>query len=430
MSLSRRELFRRTAEIAGVTAVAAIAQNFVAETASADDDLKNFRVGEAPQYTWFHPMTIDAKTGETKVWSYGIILRDPQLPGAALADAGEYGNITLTGAGTTGVDVTIGKELDQYKWNGAARAAIWGNAGKGDRVYLMDNQNLPATVFNADDKGNFGILLPETPGTQFGVRVERVTGAEAVRINFGSLSQEDAKKPLEKNVIDAVKFLQNPTTPAPAVRPAPVVLSPVETPAAPTVVAQPAEAPKPAATPVPVAEAPKTVDFLPAEQIMAWTDAEGKGFFRPTNWSKFVHYSLANAPRNTDGTPKFSFRDKGNVGEFFALVRGAKQVRLDIQSDINYANDARQGKDGAAFWLDNLPQGAVLRICDMNGKVLSEAKADNSGFGGIQLPTNKSEAYILLVDFVNDGTVADVRFQMGPATNADLAKPSTARLPQ
>jgi hypothetical protein len=417
--LSRRTLLKAAVAGAALKAVEGPLRAFAQEA----DPVKNRKISEAQKNEWFHPMTEDGK-----VWSYGVVLRDPALQGAGIQNQG-YGSIALTGAGDVGVDVTTNdKYLGDYRGNGA-RAAMWLQTGPKDQVYLMDVNNQPVALVAADEKGFAGILMPDA-STQFGLRVRRTSGAaDAVKVNFGNLSKEDAGKPRHPSVIDASEKLAAQAQPAAPVAEAPAPAPVVEQPApqAPAPVEQPA--PQPAAQPE---RSATVIDFLPTKQVKKWQDAEGAGFFRPLSangegYSPFTEFAVIGVPHNQDGSPKYAFRDRGNVGEFFALVRGAGQVRLDVKTHGPFANHIQQGQAAPAFWLSDMQPQTRIRLSDIGGNVLAEAVSDDAGFGGIQLPATDAQ-FIITLDIPHPESPVDIRIQEGPANQDALNKPSTLKL--
>lgn len=372
----------RTARIAGVAT--AIASPGVAH-ADHDGETRNVGINKALDYGYFHPMTGD------QVWSYGIQLRNPLLAGAGIFETGRVGEVVLTGAGDVGVDVKIDpKFLADYRGSGA-RVAAWFKTGPGDRVVLMDQgngRNGPVFHVVADGGGFAGMLLPDSEA-QMGIRVVRISGSSApIQVIFGNLSQEDAAKPRHPSVIDAQEHLKF----------TPQVAEPVE--------------------------------FLPEGQVLRWDQTEGRGFFRPISaagegYSKFVEFSINNVPHNPDGSPKYAFRDKGRVGEFFALVRGANQVRLDLRTNGPWVEDIRQHQAAPAIWIAGAQPKTKIQIHDAGGRVIAEAWVDDAGFGGVKLPTN--DQFIITLDIPFPGLAHDIQFQLGPARQADLEKSSTAR---
>lgn len=394
--MSREVNRRRFLEIAlGVGAIAALRPGDV--FANHDGVVQNKKIGEVKPYDWFHPVSKDKK-----IWSYGVTLRDPFLSGASLV-SGEYGELFLHGASDVGLDVKINtKFLNDYIGDGA-RAAIWLKTGKNDFIYLMNDKNEPVTVVAADDTGFAGILMPNA-NIEFGFRVQRKSGAaEPIKVSFSNLSKEDAQKDLQTGVIDVAKVLK---------------VNEVELP-------KRQEA-------APVEQKPKTVEFLSEPKLLKWENAEGKGFFRPLSvkgegYTSFIQFSIPESPRKSGGTPVYSFKDKGEVGKFYALSRRAAQVRIDLKTFAPFVEHVKQGKIAPALWLGGLQPETRMLVHDIGGNVLAEARADGAGFGGIELPQYDAQLIITL-NFPYPDSPSDVEFQMGPAEQVHLDKPSTVKL--
>lgn len=352
------------------------------------DPYPNVPIERFPKDTFAHPMI------GGQVPSYGFTPRFPrlELPERTIKGNGQDTNVLMTNGCRTGLDLLTNPQfIGDFLGNDAVRTAQWlRGLQKGDRVTLMDQDNNPVANTFASDDGFAGILTPsDTKPVRYGIRVDRANSAacsEFVETTFGNISAADYQRLLQNPspaVIDAAKFISS----------------------------EPAKV--------------NTIDFLPAEQVLRWTDAAGRGFFRPVSlkgegYTRFAEFSILSSFG-------FTFRDKGNVGEFFALARGARQVRLDIKTHAPFVNDLRQGQAAPALWLDGMQPGTKLQIHDRGGVVLAEARGDDAGFGGIELPAFDAQ-FIITLDIPVAESPQDIRIQMGPARPADLAKDSTVKL--
>lgn len=361
-----------------------------ASVAHADHDgvTRNQDISDVKAFEYFHPMSGD------QVWSYGVQLRNPLLGGAGMEDTAQVGEVRLTGAVDVGLDLrTDPSYIRDYVGDGA-NPAIWFRGRANQQLLVLDQSNSRNDVVGevvTDDTG-FGGAALSNEAQQLGFRqVNSTANAEPVIVTIGNISFPDLTKIPNSNVYDA-RNIRGQVVSAPAA----------------------------------VVESAEAFGFLPEEQVLNWADGEGKGFFRPLSlngegYSKFIEVQ-------TNSTSLYAFRDKGNVGEVFAQVRGAGQVRLDFKTHEPYVEDIRQSDQGGlepAIWVSKAQPNTLIQVHGVGGEVLYQSRTDGAGEGGARLP--RDGQYVLTLDIPFPNNHGDIQLRLGKADQAALNKPSTAK---